>query len=187
MDDRLSMAEKRALLGLARAAIEVYLCDGSLVDLPEASGVFAESCGAFVTLHKDGQLRGCIGSMVGHAPLVETIREMAIAAATKDPRFGTVKSSELSHIDLEISVLSPMKRIKDVEEIEIGKHGILMKRGMQQGVLLPQVATEYGWSRQTFLEHTCQKSGLSSDAWMDSETVIEIFSADVFAEKETCS
>lgn len=184
MATTLSKDEKRLLLDLARRTIVQYLTDGKKVPLPEAKGMLLEQCGAFVTLHKKGELRGCIGNMVGRGPLIETIREMAIAAATQDPRFHKVSPKELAEIDIEISVLSPMRRIKDVSEIKVGTHGILMRRGMYQGVLLPQVATEYGWDRDTFLEHTCYKSGLPADAWKDPKTVIEIFSADVFGEKE---
>jgi len=105
---------------------------------------------------------------------------MAEAAAFKDPRFTPVKEKELSELDIEISVLTPLKRITDINEIQVGKHGIYMVKGMWAGLLLPQVATEYGWDRQTFLEHTCQKAGLPSNAWKDKETEIYIFSADIF-------
>jgi AmmeMemoRadiSam system protein A len=184
MAQKLSNEEKKTLLKLARKTIEQYLKDGSRAKLPEAMGMLGERCGAFVTLHSHGQLRGCIGNMVGRGPIVETIREMAIAAATQDPRFHRVATEELKDIDIEISVLSPMKRITDVSEIEVGTHGILMRQGLNQGVLLPQVATEYGWDRETFLAHTCLKAGLSTEAWKDPSTVIEIFSAEVFGEKE---
>lgn len=184
MAGTLSRDEKRLLLGLARLSIEQYLANGKRAGLPQAVGILKEECGAFVTLHKKGALRGCIGNMIGRGPLIETIREMAIAAATQDPRFHKISVQELSDIDIEISVLSPMKRIRDVDEIQVGTHGILMRRGMYQGVLLPQVATEYRWNRDTFLEHTCYKAGLPSDAWKDPETVIEIFSAEVFGEKD---
>ena len=179
----LSAAEKKTLLGLARSAIERYLEDGSKVPLPETTPALRERCGAFVTLHEGGELRGCIGNMVGRGPLVETVREMAIAAATQDPRFPKVSQGEMRGIDIEISVLSPMTRIKDVSEIEVGKHGILMRRGINQGVLLPQVATEWGWGREEFLQNTCLKAGLPADAWKDKETSIELFSAQVFGEK----
>ena len=181
----LSTEEQHALLKLARDTIAEYLRDGSRHELPPAAGIFAEECGAFVTLHEDGELRGCIGNMVGRGPLVETIREMAIAAATQDPRFESVSLNEMDRIDIEISVLSPMKRIRDVSKIEVGTHGILMRRGAHQGVLLPQVATEWGWGRDEFLRHTCMKAGLPTDAWKDPETAIEIFSAQVFGEKKS--
>jgi AmmeMemoRadiSam system protein A len=183
MVQRLTDGERKTLLKLTRDTIVQYLKDGSRVPLPEAKGILGEESGAFVTLHKKGQLRGCIGNMIGRGPLVETIQEMAIAAATQDPRFKRVTEGELKDIDIEISVLSPMKRIRDVNEIEVGTHGILMRQGMYQGVLLPQVATEWGWDRDTFLANTCLKAGLSTEAWRDPETVIEIFSAEVFGEK----
>ncbi len=185
MTQFLTTAERQALLKLARDTIERYLKDGVRVALPAAKGMFGEICGAFVTLHKRGELRGCIGNMVGQGPLVETIQEMAIAAATQDPRFHRgVRPDEMKDIDIEISVLSPLKRIKDVSEIEVGTHGILMRRGLYQGVLLPQVATEWNWDRDEFLRHTCLKAGLPTEAWKEPETVIEIFSAEVFGEKE---
>lgn len=180
----LSSEEKKILLKLARDTIAQFLKDGSRAGLPKAEGIFGEVCGAFVTLHKDGDLRGCIGNMVGQGPLVETISGMAIAAATEDPRFPSVTLPELAKIDIEISVLSPMRRIRDVSEIEVGKHGILMRKGYRQGVLLPQVATEWGWDRDEFLKHTCLKAGLPTDAWKDPTTIIEIFSAEVFGEKD---
>lgn len=181
---KLSIAEKNTLLKLARDAIAQYLKDRKRVKLPESTGVMKEICGVFVTLHKGDELRGCIGNMIGRGPLVETVRDMAIAAATEDPRFPTVSSDELKDIGIEISVLSPLTRIKDVGEIQVGTHGILMRRGMYQGVLLPQVATEWKWGRDEFLAHTCLKAGLPTDAWKDPETAIEIFSAEVFGEED---
>jgi len=184
MAQRLTDQHREVLLKLVRDTIAQYLADGTRVPLPERDGVLGQECGAFVTLHKKGQLRGCIGNMMGRGPLIETIQEMAIAASTQDPRFGTVTPDELADIDIGISVLSPMRQTKDVNEIEVGTHGILMKQGMYQGVLLPQVATEYGWDRETFLANTCLKAGLPTEAWRDPETQIYIFSAEVFGEKE---
>jgi AmmeMemoRadiSam system protein A len=184
MASQLTAVERQMLLTLARRSIEHYLRDGSRIELPKAEGLLAEPCGAFVTLTRRGTLRGCIGHLVGYAPLVETVREMAIAAATEDPRFRNVRPEELPELDIEISVLSPLRRVKDVAEIEVGTHGILIRQGRQQGVLLPQVATEYGWDRETFLAHTCLKAGLPTEAWKDPATSIEIFSAEVFGEKE---
>ena len=183
MEQMLTKAEQRTLLKLARDTIESWVKERKKPPLPEARGVLGEKCGAFVSVHKKGQLRGCIGNMVGYGPLVETIQEMAIASSTGDPRFHPVKPEELRDIDIEISVLSPMRQIKDVNEIQVGTHGILMSRGMFHGVLLPQVATEYKWNRTQFLEHTCVKAGLPENAWQDPQTKIEIFSAQVFSEK----
>ncbi len=183
MSELLGLHDKKTLLKLARNSIEEYLKSGRRALLPNAEGVLGEIRGAFVTLHRKGRLRGCIGNIVGRMPLVETIREMAIASAVGDPRFHPVSLAEMQELDIEISVLTPLERITDVNEIEVGKHGILMTRGMYSGVLLPQVATEYGWDRETFLEETCHKAGLPADAWKDPTTSIEIFSADVFGEK----
>ena len=141
-------------------------------------------CGAFVSLHKQGGLRGCIGTFIGLRPLVNTVQEMAISASLNDPRFPPVSEDELKEIDIEISVLSPLREIKDLSEIEVGRHGIYITRGYLSGVLLPQVATEYAWDRDTFLQHTCQKAGLPPDAWKQEGTKIEIFSAQVFGEKD---
>jgi len=185
MDKRPSDEEKKILLKLARNTIVRYLSDGELGKLPEMTGYFNEICGAFVTLHKNGSLRGCIGNMIGHGPLAETIREMAVAASTQDPRFPKVTMDEVEDIDIEISVLSPMHRISDIGEIEVGRHGILMRLGIHQGVLLPQVAVEQGWNREEFLANTCAKAGLPSSSWRDPGISIEIFSADVFGENES--
>ena len=184
MEFHLAKQEKEILLKLARDTIEEYLRSGKRVDLPDAKGVLGEKCGAFVTLHRNGKLRGCIGNMIGRGPLIETIREMAIHASTGDPRFAPVRPEEMKDIDIEISVLGPLEEIKDVNKIQVGIHGILMSHGMYSGVLLPQVATEYGRDRETFLEETCHKAGLPSDAWKDPDTKIEIFAAEVFGEKE---
>lgn len=183
MDFKITDTEKETLLKLARNTIETWVRNGKKPPLPKIEGNLGLETGAFVTLHKRDQLRGCIGHMVGSAPLVETVQNMAIAASTEDPRFPRVTEGELADIDIEISVLSPMKRITDVNEIEVGRHGIILGNGWNRGVLLPQVATEQGWGRETFLQNTCLKAGLSPDTWKDPETIIEIFSAEVFGEK----
>ncbi len=180
---QLTKDQQETLLKLVRETITAHLSEKPLPPLPKAEGVFAEEAGAFVTLHKRGMLRGCIGNMVGRGPLVRTIQEMAIAAATEDPRFPSVTPNEIGEIDIEISVLSPMKKIKDVNDIEVGRHGIMMSQGYRRGVLLPQVATEQGWEREEFLVNTCYKAGLPPTAWKDPKTTIEIFSAEVFGEK----
>jgi len=181
VDLGLTSEEKVQLLKIARDVVEAC-CRGGKPPKPEVvSPTLNEPRGAFVTLHKDGKLRGCIGHIRAQKPLVETIVEMAEAAAFQDPRFPPVTSKELSQLEYEISVLTPLRRIKDVEEIQVGIHGIYMKRGPASGLLLPQVATEWGWDRITFLEHTCSKAGLPEDAWKDKKTEIYIFSADVFS------
>jgi AmmeMemoRadiSam system protein B/AmmeMemoRadiSam system protein A len=176
----LTKKDKRLLHGIARRAIEDVARGKPLPESTVESGALMEKRGAFVTLKKRGRLRGCIGYMKGIKPLCQTIKEMAVAAAFHDPRFRPVTETELPDLEIEISVLTPLKRIKDVEEIEVGKHGIFIEKGFHSGLLLPQVATEYGWDRETFLEHCCLKAGLSSDAWKDGKTRICTFSAEVF-------
>lgn len=146
----------------------------------EISPRLTEHRGAFVSLHKRGELRGCIGTIEGRKPLYETVREMAVQAAFHDPRFKQLKPEEIDEIELEISVLTPLKRIYDPNEIEIGKHGLLIRKGLSSGLLLPQVAIDYGWDRITFLEWTCRKANLPPDAWKSAETEIYVFSADIF-------
>jgi AmmeMemoRadiSam system protein A len=125
-------------------------------------------------------LRGCIGSFDTGQPLYKTVQEMAEAAAFRDPRFRPVREDELPYIELEISVLTPLSQITEPEQIEVGLHGIMIRKGFQAGLLLPQVATERNWDRVTFLEETCRKAGLPKDAWKDEDAEIYVFSANVF-------
>ena len=141
--------------------------------------------GVFVTLRNSGRLRGCIGNFRSNQPLYKTVSRMAVQA-TRDPRFtiSPVTKRELADIDIEISVLSPLRKIKSVDEIEMGKHGIYIIRGRNNGCFLPQVADETGWTKTEFLEHCCSdKAGLSPDAWKEEGTEIFIFSAEVFGEQ----
>jgi AmmeMemoRadiSam system protein A len=173
-------AEKSFLHTVARQAIESRL-SGRVFPPPSGETEnLKEKRGAFVTLKRKGQLRGCIGYTRALKPLSRTIMEMAQAAAFEDPRFPPLSPKELDDLDIEISVLTPFRLIRDVTEIEVGKHGLLMERGGRSGLLLPQVATEYQWDRKTFLEHTCLKAGLPRDAWKDAETKIYVFSAEIF-------
>lgn len=175
--------EKQILLKIARETLEKYLVSQKLPDFEISSEKLKELRGAFVTLASlNGDLRGCIGHIEGYKPLWETIREMVLAAALNDPRFPPVSFKELNNIKIEISVLSPLKKISDVGEIKVGLNGIVMRRGFFSGLLLPQVAVDYKWNRDEFLEHTCRKAGLPKDAWQDPATQIFIFSADVFGE-----
>jgi AmmeMemoRadiSam system protein B/AmmeMemoRadiSam system protein A len=185
VDLGLTSEEKTQLLQIARDVVEAC-CRGEGVEAPQAhSPTLNERRGAFVTLHKDGKLRGCIGHIRGEKPLIETVTEMAEAAAFHDPRFPQVTAEELELLEYEISVLTPLRQISNVEEIQVGTHGIYMKRGSTAGLLLPQVATERGWDRKTFLEHTCTKAGLPKDAWKEQGTEIYIFSADVFSPEDS--
>lgn len=137
---------------------------------------------AFVTLKKGGQLRGCIGMMEPIEPLYVTVAKMARAAAVEDPRFPPVTEAELSEIRVDISVLGPLEPVNDIEEIEVGKHGLKVQFGYSSGVLLPQVATEYGWDRSQFLRQTCRKAGIPLDAWEKGAEILK-FSAEVFEEE----
>lgn len=183
-ESRLTVDEKKALLGLARSAIAQKLkLDHPRPAIPPTPVMSSES-GAFVTLHKGGRLRGCIGNFSGSGALTRTVEDMAEAAAFEDPRFPPLRAGEFPEIDLEISVLTPMRRITDVNEIEVGRHGLYMTQGPFRGVLLPQVPVEQGWNRDAFLRNTCLKAGLGQNCWQDPQTQIYVFSAEVFGEKD---
>lgn len=173
-------AEKKTLHEIAQTAIAARVAGKPLPPLPPLTPALKEKRGAFVTLHLDHQLRGCIGTIEPIKPLAEVVQEMAVAAAFQDPRFPPLSAKELDRIDLEISVLTPLVQVSDPQEIEVGRHGLVVERGYRRGLLLPQVATEYHWDRQTFLEHTCLKAGLPPDAWRDPQTRIYRFGAEVF-------
>jgi AmmeMemoRadiSam system protein A len=183
MEFKLTPEEKIILLKTARLSIHSKFFHQD-VNFPEPTKTLSLNCGAFVSLHIHSKLRGCIGYIQAVKPLLDTIKEMAIAAAFHDPRFSPLTESELEHIDIEISVLSPMRKIDDINEITVGLHGIMVRRGMYSGLLLPQVATQYGWNREEFLSHTCQKAGLPSNCWKLNDIEIEVFSAIVFNEQE---
>jgi len=183
-EDGLTLEEKRYLMEIAKTTVEHVVRGKAVPDFQPRSTTLGEDRGAFVTLKIEGQLRGCIGYIIAVRPLYMTVREVAESAALRDPRFPPVSPSELPELEYEISALSPVREINDVDEIEVGVHGIIIRRGYNQGLLLPQVATEYGWDRKTFLEHTCRKAGLPIDAWKDPATEISIFSAEVFDEEE---
>jgi len=176
----LSAADKKTLHEIARQSIAAGLQGQWPPPLPPLSGVCQEPRGAFVTLHHRGQLRGCIGFIEAVKPLAVTVQEMAYAAAFKDPRFPPLTPEEFQDITVEISVLSPLRRIHSIDEIEVGRHGLYIRRGLRHGLLLPQVATEHQWDRFTFLQQTCWKANLPTTAWQDPQTEIYIFSADIF-------
>jgi len=183
VDIGLKDEEKKELLKIARTTIEHRVKGEPVPEFQVESKLLKEKRGAFVTINKHGSLRGCIGHIYGFYPLYETIVQMAEAAALRDPRFSPVTPDELDELHIEISVLTPIRTITDVQEIEVGKHGIIIERHGANGLLLPQVATDYGWDRVTFLEHTCRKAGLPNNAWKQEGTIIKIFSADVFGEE----
>ena len=181
--------QKKELLRVARTTIEEYIRHGKKHEVKEADPRLMERGeGAFVTLHKpDHRLRGCIGRIVAAESLCYLVRDMAIASATQDPRFRPVQADELDGLDVEVSVLSKPRLIKNTDEIQLGVHGVIISKSpYYHGVFLPQVATETGWSKEEFLSQLCsQKAGLSADCWKnDPQVKMEIFTADVFAEKE---
>jgi AmmeMemoRadiSam system protein B/AmmeMemoRadiSam system protein A len=182
--DMFNREQKDKLLKMARDTITHYLKTGERLEA-EADEAFMEEMGAFVTLHKEGQLRGCIGHIVGSQPFYLTVRDMAIASATEDPRFPRVRPEEMDEIDVEISALSPLKKVDDHSEIEIPGHGVMVRQGARGGVYLPQVATETGWDKEQFMNSLCaQKAGIPMDAWKTGECDIYVFTAEVFGEKE---
>lgn len=173
--------EQRFLLEAARNTIVHYITQGKAPVIACAFPNLNQKCGAFVTLHeKNGALRGCIGYIEPIKPLIQTIIDMSIACSTRDPRFAPVTSDEFPNLDLEISVLSPLEEIRDPQKILVGRHGLLIKKEYASGLLLPQVAVEYGWDRFRFLKETCRKAGLSSDAWRRPDSKLFIFSAQIF-------
>ncbi|MFH1416022.1 MAG: AmmeMemoRadiSam system protein B [Elusimicrobiota bacterium] len=177
--------QKVRLLEIARDSMTSYITKGKKIDIKVEDSELAEKRGAFVTLHMNGRLRGCIGSIMPVDELYLTIRDMAVQSSTRDPRFPSVTENELEHIEIEISVLTVPKKVSGSEEIVIGRDGVIVKKGFHQGVYLPQVADETGWSKDEFLSSLCySKAGLPKDAWKDPETELYTFQAEVFNEKE---
>lgn len=179
----LSLEQKKYLLGLAREAILTYLQKGEHLKPGTGDKTLREKRGAFVTLKVKGELRGCIGYPLPYKPLVETIVDVAIAAATQDFRFAPLQLEELPAVNIEISVLSLPRPVEKADEVQVGRHGIIVSRGASRGLLLPQVPVEYDWDLETYLRHGCLKAGLEPDAWKRGAK-IEVFTADVFSEQE---
>ena len=176
----LTDSEKIFLRNLAKAAIEAGM-EGHCPDGQDAvPPALCHKQGAFVTLKKRGHLRGCIGYVQAVKPLYRTIEEMARAAAFQDPRFPPLVAKEWEDVTLEISVLFPLAELTEIDDIEIGVHGIYIVKGFRSGLLLPQVAVEHCWNRLTFLEETCMKGGLHPQAWKEGDTKVYIFSAEIF-------
>ena len=180
----LSTKEKKFLLSLARRTIKIIAEQKTPANEDFYSELLAKKSGVFVTLHKAGNLRGCIGYVEGTRPLQEAVIEMAAAAAFEDPRFPSITTVEIPQIQIEISVLSPLKLINSIEDIEIGVHGLLIEKGFNKGLLLPQVAVENKWDRRKFVEFTCLKAGLLKNDWQKKDTTIQTFSAEIFSESE---
>ncbi len=181
----LSTEDKKELINIARSTLRIYLTQGIIPEFKVSSEILKEERGAFVTLRENGRLRGCIGNIIGTKPLYLTVRDMAISAAVQDPRFPKVEESELPGINIEISVLSLLKKVNSADEIILGKDGVIVKQGFRQGVFLPQVAEETGWTKEEFLSHLCsEKAGLLPDAWKDKNTELYSFTASVFSEDD---
>lgn len=181
----LTIEHKKTLIKIARQSIINAINGRNIPDYKINDKTLNNAGGVFVTLHDNkGSLRGCIGNIISERPLWETVRNMALESALRDPRFPPVSPRQLDDINIEISVLSPLKKIENLHEIEVGKHGLFIKKDFYQGLLLPQVATEYGWNRIQFLEQTCYKAGLSSNCYRQKNCEIFIFSAVVFGEKD---
>lgn len=177
--------QRKELLAIARKSIEHYLETGRKMDVVPPQEAFEIKAGAFVTLHLQGRLRGCIGGMEPGRPLYLTVRDMAVAAAFDDPRFPPLGADEFDSVDIEISVLSPMRRVIEAGEIEMGKHGVMVRRGGMSGVYLPQVATETGWNKEEFMNSLCaHKAGIPRDAWKTGLAEIYVFTSEVFGESE---
>ena len=178
----LDESQRKSLLGIARRALEGYVGAGKIPSGEEPQGKLAAPGAAFVTLTKKGRLRGCIGYTEAVAPLYKVVQECAVAAATEDPRFPPVSPMELPSLRVEISVLTPLFPIRP-EEVEVGRHGLMVAQGRMRGLLLPQVPVEWGWDRETFLDQACVKAGLPPAAWRHGAT-LRAFTAEVFAEEE---
>lgn len=180
MDERVSDADQQRLLRLARRALEARvrgqaappLERGASLDLPR---------GAFVTIHHRGDLRGCLGRLDIDWPLARTVAHLAADVSDSDPRFPPVSTAELVDLTIEISILTPERDVASVEEIDVGRHGVIVELGRRRGLLLPQVAIEHGWDRHTLLAQTCLKAGLPLDAWRHGARV-RVFEAQVFVE-----
>jgi len=177
----LSSAEKERLISIARESIISFINELPVPDFDVKEEQLLAGQGCFVTIKREGKLRGCLGQFTSDRPLHQLVKDMAIAAATRDPRFYPMGCEDLESFEIEISVLSPLKKIESIEEIEVGKHGLYIEKNFYRGVLLPQVAVEHGWDRNTFLSQTCLKAGLDKNDWKE-EADIFIFSAEVFAE-----
>ncbi|MGD9497149.1 MAG: AmmeMemoRadiSam system protein A [Armatimonadota bacterium] len=180
----LSKSQQQRLLKLARDTIRQWVGERTLPELPTDDPCFEEPRAVFVTLHKHGQLRGCIGTLEAREPLAAAVRSSAVSAATQDPRFPPVSPDEVDELEIEISVLSPLHRIRSIDEIEIGKHGVVVSDALRRGVFLPQVAVEQGWDCPTMLNYLCaHKAGLPANAWRHGAQLYT-FTCQVFSEGE---
>ncbi len=179
----LSDEQKRQLIQVARQALQTAVAGGQPPVVDTTDPDLAQLRGAFVTLKTQEQLRGCIGYVKPRVSLIQAVADNAQAAALQDPRFPPVTGDELPDIDIEISALTPLEPVPRAEDIEIGRHGLMIRCGMNRGLLLPQVPGEWGWNRDEFLVHTCVKAGLPPDAWQRDDAELLWFEAEVFGEQ----
>lgn len=179
MDSKLLSEDRKLLLEIAREAITAHVENAPVPMRDIKNPRLLEKRGCFVTIKTNGELRGCIGNFTSDKPLYILAEDMAVSAATKDPRFYPMRTDDLGNFDLEISVLSPLRKIDSIEEIQVGVHGLYLEKNFTRGVLLPQVAVEYGWDRETFLAKTSIKAGMKADDWKEGADIY-IFSAEVF-------
>ncbi len=177
----LDPACRARLLQIARCAVEAALRGQPGPTSPVEPAPLRQPGAAFVTLRREGRLRGCIGYIEAVRELHETVAQCAVSAALQDPRFDPVRPDELNALEFEVSVLSPLRTITDPQEIQVGQHGLLVAQGPRRGLLLPQVAVEYGWDRETFLAQACVKAGLPTDGWRRGAT-LQTFTAEIFGE-----
>lgn len=184
MEYTLTDDQKKSLLKLARETVESYVKNRVKPEFEIDDPMLLDKGAAFVTLEKNNRLRGCIGHTEARLPLWQCVRDMAIAAATQDPRFPPVSEDELDKLSFEISVLTPMKKVDSVENIQVGRDGLMMEKGFYRGLLLPQVPVEWGWNREKFLDHTAEKAGLPQNAWRDGSVTIYSFQGLVFNDEE---
>jgi AmmeMemoRadiSam system protein A len=173
--------DRKILLTLARDALTAHVKGSSPTRVDERPGLLGQPAGAFVTLHVNADLRGCIGHVEANEPLGQVIARCAVAAGTSDPRFPPISAQELPRLSIELSILGPLEPVTDIAEIEIGTHGLVVEQGWHRGLLLPQVATEWKWEPEIFLAETCRKAGLPRDAWKTGAKIWK-FEAEVFGE-----
>jgi AmmeMemoRadiSam system protein A len=186
MSFELNSKEKELLLDIARNTLESFIRDGKIPEVDESSlsETLVTPAGAFVTLHKSGELRGCIGRFKPEKPLYKVIQDMAIASSTQDVRFPEVTEEELDEIDIEVSVLTPMEKVTSIDEIELGVHGVYIKKGNRSGTFLPQVAEMTNWSKEEFLGHCARdKAGLRWDEWKEEDTELYTYRAIIIKER----
>jgi AmmeMemoRadiSam system protein A len=180
----LAVDEQRELLRIARATLREHARSGKLPPGKPHRDTLLAPAAVFVTLHRDADLRGCIGTTTADRPIYRAVQEMAVAAATRDPRFPPVTADEIALIEIEISVLGALRAVQGPEEVVIGRDGVVVDGRGHRGLLLPHVAVESGWDAKAFVERTCQKAGLPRDAWREGDLTISVFPTQVFSEAE---